>query len=102
MTQRVQVGGLSVAAELHRFVNEEALPGSGIDPDAFWSGADAIIHDLAPRHRELLARREELQAQLDDYYRANPGVPADPAAYEAWLREIGYLVDEPGDFTIST
>jgi malate synthase len=102
MTQRVQVGGLSVAAELHRFVNEEALPGSGIDPDAFWSGADAIIHDLAPRHRELLARREELQAQLDDYYRANPGVPADPAAYEAWLREIGYLVDEPGDFTIGT
>jgi malate synthase len=102
MSQRVQVGGLSVAEVLHRFVNEEALPGSGVEPDAFWSGADSLIHDLAPRHRELVARREELQAQIDDYHRASPGAPSDPAAYEAWLREIGYLVDEPGDFSITT
>ncbi len=102
MSERVQVGGLSVAEVLHRFVNEEALPGSGIDQEAFWSGADSIIHDLAPRHRELLARREELQAQIDDYHRSSPGAPADPEAYEAWLREIGYLVDEPDDVTIST
>jgi malate synthase len=102
MSDRVQVGGLSVAEVLHRFVVEEALPGSGIDPEAFWAGADAIIHDLTPRNRELLARREELQTQLDDYYRKSPGRPEDPAAYEAWLREIGYLVDEPGDFTVET
>jgi malate synthase len=102
MSERVQVGGLSVAEVLHRFVNEEALPGSGIDQDAFWAGADAIIHDLAPRHRELLARRDELQAQIDDYHRSSPGTPADPEAYQAWLREIGYLVDEPEDFSIST
>ena len=102
MSDRVQVGGLSVAEVLHRFIVEEALPGSGIEPDAFWAGADAIVHDLTPRNRELLARREDLQSQLDDYYRTHPGAPEDPAAYEAWLREIGYLVDEPGDFTIET
>ncbi|MCW2821200.1 MAG: malate synthase, partial [Marmoricola sp.] len=56
MDQRVQIGGLSVAASLHRFVEEEALPGSGVDPHAFWEGADRIVHDLAPRTRELLAR----------------------------------------------
>jgi len=102
MSERVQVGGLSVAEVLHRFVNEEALPGSGIDPDAFWSGADAIIHDLTPRNRELLARRDEFQTLLDDYYREHPGAPTDLEAYEAWLREIGYLVDEPGDFRVET
>jgi malate synthase len=102
MAERVQVGGLSVAEVLHRFVVDEALPGSGIEPDAFWAGADAIIHDLTPRNRELLARRDELQALLDDYYRERPGAPADIEAYEGWLREIGYLVDEPGDFTIAT
>ena len=102
MAERVQVGGLSVAEVLHRFVVDEALPGSGIDPDAFWAGADAIIHDLTPRNRELLARREEFQAQLDGYYREHPGAPTDIEAHEAWLREIGYLVDEPGDFTIAT
>ena len=63
MTARVQLGGLSVAEPLHRFVMEEALPGSGVEPVTFWSGADAIIHDLAPRNRQLLSKREELQAK---------------------------------------
>ena len=63
MQQRIQVGGLAVAESLHRFIVEEALPGSGVDADAFWQGADALIHDLAPRNRELLARRDELQSQ---------------------------------------
>jgi malate synthase len=60
MDDRVQSGGLSVAGSLHRFITEEALPGSGVDPEAFWAGAEAIIHDLAPRNRDLLARRDEL------------------------------------------
>ena len=62
MVDRVQIGGLGVAESLHRFVTEEALPGSGVEPDVFWAGLDAIVHDLAPRNRELIARREELQA----------------------------------------
>ena len=101
MDQRVQTGGLGVAASLHRFVEEEALPGSGIDAQAFWDGAGAIIHDLAPRNRELLARREELQSQIDDWHRAHPGTP-DPEAYTAFLREIGYLLDEPAEVAVTT
>ena len=101
MTERVQVGGLAVAASLHRFIEEEALPAAGVDPQAFWDGADAVIHDLAPRNRELLARREELQTRIDDFHREHPGRP-DPETYTAFLTEIGYLLDEPADFEVST
>ena len=101
MDQRVQVGGLGVAASLHRFIVEEALPGTGVDPDTFWEGADALFHDLAPRNRELLARREELQRRIDDWHREHPGVP-DAHAYPAFLREIGYLLDEPEDVAVTT
>ena len=101
MVQRVQVGGLGVAAGLHRFIVEEALPGTGVDPGTFWEGADALFHDLAPRNRELLARREELQRRIDDWHREHPGVP-DAHAYPAFLREIGYLLDEPEDVAVTT
>ncbi|GAW48900.1 malate synthase G [Nocardioides sp. PD653-B2] len=101
MVTRVQVGDLAVAEVLHRFVTEEALPGSGVDPDAFWAATDALVHELAPRNRQLLARRDELQAQIDDFHRANPGRP-DPAAYAGFLREIGYLRDEPADVAVTT
>src|SRR4051794_32509240 len=93
MDARVEIGGLRVAASLHRYVEQEALPGSGVDPTAFWSGVDAIVHELAPRNHELLARREQLQSQIDDWHRAHPGTPED--GYEDFLREIGYLLDEP-------
>jgi malate synthase len=101
MADRIHVGELDVAAVLHRFVTEEALPGSGLDPDAFWSGAEAIIHDLAPRNRELLVRRDELQTQLDAWHREHPGRP-DPDAYAGLLREIGYLQDEPAEVSVTT
>ncbi len=101
MTERVQVAGLAVAAALHRFVAEEALPGSGIDPDTFWEGAAGIIHELAPRNRELLAQRDELQSRLDDWHREHPGSP-DPQEYAEFLREIGYLRDEPAEVTVTT
>src|SRR3954447_17568819 len=94
MDQRVQIGGLSVAASLHRFVEEEALPGSGVEPQAFWEGLDAIVHDLAPRNRELLSRREELQSRIDEWHREHPGKP-EAGAYTDFLRELGYLLDEP-------
>jgi len=92
---------LGLAQSLHRFVEEEALPGSGVDPQAFWEGVAAIVHDLAPRTRELLARRDELQAQLDDWHREHPGRP-DAESYTSFLREIGYLLDEPGDVAVTT
>jgi malate synthase len=101
MNQRVQIGGLSVASSLHRFVEEEALPGSGVQPQAFWEGMDAIVHELAPRNRELLARRDELQSHIDAWHREHPGTP-DAAAYTAFLREIGYLLDEPGEVSVTT
>src|SRR6478672_13183263 len=101
MSGRVQVGGLEVAEELHRFVEDEALPGSGLDAETFWAGAAAIIHDLAPRNRELLARREELQARIDDWHREHPGRP-DPQAYQDFLREIGYLLEEPDEVQVTT
>jgi len=101
MTDRVQIGGISVATGLHRFIEEEALPGSGVDPAAFWAGLDGIVHDLAPRNRALLARRDELQSAIDAYHRKHPGRP-DAMEYEAFLREIGYLVDEPGTVVVTT
>lgn len=101
MDERVRIGGLSVAASLHRFVEDEALPGSGIESQAFWDGAGAIVHDLAPRTRELLARRDELQSRIDDWHREHPGTP-DAATYTDFLREIGYLLDEPDDVSVTT
>jgi malate synthase len=89
MTDRVQAAHLSVAAELHRFVEAEALPGTGVDAHTFWVGVDAIVHDLAPGNRELLARRAELQSALDAYYLGNRGGQVDSVSYEAFLREMG-------------
>ncbi len=101
MSGRVRVGSLSVAESLHAFITEEALPGSGVDADAFWAGAEAIIDELTPRNRELLARRDALQAQIDDFHRERPGAP-DPQEYAAFLTRIGYLLDEPEDFQVTT
>ncbi|NYD43421.1 malate synthase G [Nocardioides panaciterrulae] len=101
MTGRIKVAGLEVAEELHRFVAEEALPGSGLEAEAFWSGVAAILADLAPRNRALLARREELQARIDDWHREHPGTP-DAQAYEEFLREIGYLREEPAEVSVTT
>ncbi|HEY0918997.1 malate synthase G [Devosia sp.] len=89
------VAGLSVHPALSAFVEEEVLPFAGVAADHFWSGLAAIVTDLTPRFHELLGTRAELQARLDDYHRAGKGAPHDPVAYEAFLREIGYLVPEP-------
>lgn len=102
MGDRIEVGGLQVAAVLHAFVRDEALPGSGLEEDAFWSGVEALLTDLVPRNRELLARRDELQQQLDAWHTEHPGPVIDQAAYLALLRDLGYLVEEPEDFEIST
>lgn len=102
MTERVQVGGLQIAQVLYDFVNNEAIPGSGVDADTFWAGADKIVHDLAPKNRALLAKRDDLQAKIDGWHRDRAGQPHDPVAYKAFLEEIGYLVPAPEPFTIGT
>ena len=102
MTDRIEAGALQVDKELYDFINDEALPGTGIAPEAFWSGFDKLIHDLSPRNRELLATRDELQARIDAWYQESGGQASDLPAYKAVLREIGYLLPEGDDFTVST
>ncbi len=101
-TGRVETHGMQVEASLHRLIEAEALPGSGVEADAFWSGLAALIRDLAPRNRALLAVREAMQARLDDWHRERRGRPIDAAAYRAFLEDIGYLVPEGPDFTVET
>ncbi|WP_028478046.1 malate synthase G [Nocardia sp. CNY236] len=102
MTQRTQVGGLQVATVLHEFIENEALPGSGVDSATFWAGAEQVITDLAPRNRALLAERDEIQRRIDAWHADHPGADYDRAAYKNFLTEIGYLRPEPTDFQIST
>ncbi|GAA2383078.1 MULTISPECIES: malate synthase G [Gordonia] len=100
MTERVTVNGLQVAEVLYDFVNNEALPGTGVDAEKFWAGAAAVINDLAPRNRELLAVRDDLQAKIDAWHRDHQDFDFDE--YKAFLTEIGYLVPVPEDFQITT
>ncbi|QNJ90803.1 malate synthase G [Mycolicibacterium fluoranthenivorans] len=102
MTERVTVGNLRVAKVLHDFITNEALPGTGVDPDSFWAGVDKVVTDLAPKNQDLLARRDDLQAQIDKWHRARLIGEFDAAGYKAFLAEIGYLQPEPADFTITT
>ena len=99
--ERVQRANLSVDADLYRFIEDEALPGAGIEPDQFWNGFAQIVHELAPRNRELLVRRDQLQAQIDEWHTANTG-PIDSAAYRAFLESIGYIQPEPEDVEVVT
>ncbi len=99
---RVEAGGLRVARLLHDFVNNEALPGTGVDPASFWSGFAGLIDDLAPRCRSLLADRASLQSKIDAWHLEQRGKPLDQDAYLTFLRDIGYLLPEPADFAVST
>ncbi|MDX8470201.1 malate synthase G [Mesorhizobium sp. VK23B] len=101
MTDRIEIAGLRIARELHDFVAEEAAVGTGIDPEKFWDGFSAIVHELAPKNRALLAKRDAMQEKLDDWYRAN-GAPVDMEGYKGFLKEIGYLVPEGPAFSVST
>ena len=95
MSERTSRHGLRVATNLDRFIECEVLPGTGFDGAIFWKGFDALVHDMAPKNRALLAERERLQAELDTWHRANPGPIGDMAAYRAFLTSIGYLVPVP-------
>jgi len=92
---------LKIDQALARFIVEEALPGTGVDADGFFAALSAIVHDLGPRNRALLRKRDAFQAQLDAWYLEHGG-PGEPAAYEAFLRQIGYIVPEGGAFAVTT
>ncbi|MDD9977149.1 MAG: malate synthase G, partial [Boseongicola sp.] len=102
MVQRETKFGLSVDPVLADFIDGEALPGTGVGSDDFWSSFASIVSDLAPRNAELIAKREDLQSKIDAWHRANPGLIADHNAYQSFLKEIGYLVPEGDDFEIET
>jgi malate synthase len=102
MTDCVKTGNLSVDRTLFDFVNTEALPGSGVTEAAFWSGLDRLIADFAPQNKALLAHRDTLQSKIDDWHRARRDNALDLDAYRAFLLEIGYLVPERDDCSITT
>jgi malate synthase len=102
MIDYVRTGRLQVAKVLADFVDRDVLPGTGVEPAAFWGGLEQAIEALVPRNRALLAKRDALQADIDGWHKARRGQPHDPAAYRAFLESIGYLVTEGADFTIDT
>ena len=99
---RVERSGLQVAKVLDDLVANEVLPGTGVAVDDFWQGLAEALVELGPRNKELLARRDEFQEKIDQYHLERKGQPLDADEYKAFLKEIGYLLDEPADFTIGT
>jgi malate synthase len=102
MAAMIEKSGLQVAGALATFIDEQVLPGTGLAPDAFWAGAARIFADLAPQNRALLKTRDHIQAQIDAWHEARRGKPIDPGEYQAFLRSIGYLVEEPQPFSITS
>ena len=102
MSDMIDKSGLRVAGELARFIEDKALPGTGIDATRFWSGVANIFARFAPRNAALLARRDDLQARIDAWHRQRAGQALDAGAYQAFLTEIGYLVPEPAPFAIGS
>ncbi|OZI54897.1 malate synthase G [Bordetella genomosp. 5] len=102
MTERIPHHGLQVATVLHHFIEDELLPGTGVDSDAFWSGFAALVNDLAPQNRALLAERDRLQVELDTWHRDHPGPIRDHASYRAFLERIGYLQPAPAHVRATT
>lgn len=98
--QRIEHSGLQIAESLYRLVNEEMAPGTGVEPDHFWSELSKIIAELAPKNRRLLAVRDDMQAAIDNWHRANPDFNAND--YRAFLEKLGYLLPEPADVSVST
>ncbi|MBZ9656638.1 malate synthase G [Phyllobacterium sp. 2063] len=102
MSERIEINGLKVAKELYDFVVNEAMPGTNVDAEQFWSGLVQIIHDLAPRNRELLQKRDAFQEKLDTFYKEKRNTGYSHEEYEAFLRHIGYLLPEGAAFSVST
>lgn len=102
MTDRIKAGALQVDKQLYDFINDEALPGTGISQQTFWAEFDRLIHGLSGKNQRLLDKREDLQRRIDDWYQENRDQPIDLDEYKTVLQEIGYLVPEREDFTVTT
>ena len=102
MVQRIEKHGLQVAEDLARFVDDQALPGTGVEPDAFWAGFAALVEDMTPENNALLETRDDLQGRIDDWHIRHRNAPHDHEAYKQFLTDIGYLVEEGPDFEIET
>ena len=102
MTQRINTHGLQVDSDLYEFITHSALPGTGVDVDGFWTEFSAIVDELTAENRTLLDKRDSLQAQIDAWHRSHRGDAHDPIAYRAFLSQIGYLVEEGPDFSVTT
>ena len=102
MSDRIEKYGLKIAQSLADFIDHEALPGTGVVPDNFWKGLSDLTHDFGPKNRSLVAHRELLQSQIDDWHSARKGQPHNAEAYKLFLSEVGYLVPEGADFEIET
>lgn len=100
MENYIKRGNLQVASELYEFINSEALPGSFVDQEQFWSGLEALINDLTPKNKALLAKRDEIQHKLNTWHRENKDF--DFNSYKSFLEEIGYLEPKAEDFKITT
>jgi len=98
----VNAGGLNVDSGLYELVNEKIAPGTGVTPESFWKSLNSIVTDMVPRNKELLAKRDTIQTELNAYHSANPGPPKDMEAYKAFLTKIGYLVPEGPAFQVET
>jgi malate synthase len=102
MTDMIQTGNIQVAAELYNFINDDALPGTGVDQDHFWASVDDLVNELGPKNAALLTKRDALQMRIDAWHRENKDREFDPAAYKDFLKEIGYLVPEGPEFGVET
>ncbi|WP_416307966.1 malate synthase G [Neptunicella sp. SCSIO 80796] len=102
MPARTPIDGYQIATELYDFVNLQVLPGLDLEQDAFWSSAMAIFSQFIPRNQQLLLKRQQLQQQIDDWHIAHKQTPFDPVSYQQFLTDIGYIVPQGDDFTIST
>ncbi|MFY8083785.1 MAG: malate synthase G, partial [Rubrivivax sp.] len=101
-SDRTSTHGLQVATVLKTFIDQQVLPGTGLDAEAFWAGFSAIVRDLAPKNAALLAERDRLQAELDAWHAKHPGPIKNMAKYQAFLRKTGYLVPVPPKVTVTT
>jgi malate synthase len=102
VSETIKLGRLAIDPGLKSFVDTEALPGTGITPEVFWTGFEAIVADFTPRNRALLAKRDELQAAIDGWWREHKGRAFDVRAHTEFLQQIGYLVAEPENVRIDT
>ena len=102
MPKYIQVSGLSVAQELYDFIESDALDGLTVSAAQFWDGLSELAHELGPKNRDLLAQRADIQGKIDEWHIARRGQAHDAEAYQGFLKEIGYLVPEPVDFSVTT